>query len=133
MTELLDAWVEASPPEGLISELIDSLSGPKCSTDGKRDGLTWLAGAVAAGNAGGDLPGLLKLAVAGSSDKTIDVREAAAKLVTALIEVGAGFLAWACLLLDSLSDPTRHSCVRVQRLTGMQLWDSRPSTLDLES
>lgn len=93
VTELLDAWVEASPPEGLIAELLDSLSGPKCSTDGKRDGLTWLASAVASGNAGGDLPGLLRLAVVGSSDKTIDVREAAAKLVTALVEVSCVFLA----------------------------------------
>lgn len=86
VVEVLDAWASVAPVEALFDELLTTISSPKCCTDGRADALLWMATIVSAGNAGGCGSDGLKCAVLGSQDKTVEVREAASKLLGVMID-----------------------------------------------
>lgn len=46
VVEMLDAWVSAAGTESVMGELMEALTSPKCTADGKAEGISWLASLV---------------------------------------------------------------------------------------
>lgn len=87
MTEMLDAWVGVTSSSAVMSEVVEFYTSPKITADGKTETLRWLASLVAAGKLGECAGDALKTAVLGGADKAVEVRDAASKLMVALVEV----------------------------------------------
>ncbi|GAX77872.1 hypothetical protein CEUSTIGMA_g5314.t1 [Chlamydomonas eustigma] len=83
--DVLDAWSAACGSDGLISELLDCM-GAKCSSEGRAEGMSWLATCAAdAGRVSSShIPDFLKALALGSSDKASEVRTSASLLASAL-------------------------------------------------
>ena len=43
MVDMMEAWASVAGMETLAGELLDVLNSPKCTGDGKADGIGWLA------------------------------------------------------------------------------------------
>lgn len=43
VSEMMTDWVSVANPEGLVVELMEVLTSPKCTADGKAEGISWLA------------------------------------------------------------------------------------------
>ncbi|KAJ9516595.1 hypothetical protein QJQ45_015220 [Haematococcus lacustris] len=84
--EMLTAWVSVAPVDSLMPDFMEALLSPKCTADGRADGLAWLASLAETGKASSQLPDCMKALALGSSDKAGEVREAAGKLVAALLQ-----------------------------------------------
>lgn len=41
--DVMDAWGGTGCMEGVVTELLEALTGPKCTADGRVDGIGWLA------------------------------------------------------------------------------------------
>lgn len=87
MVEMLDAWAAVAPVDALAQELSEAVAAPKCSAEGRKLALEWLASVAASGRVGDALPDTVKTAALGSMDKAVEVREASSRLLLALIEV----------------------------------------------
>jgi hypothetical protein len=48
VVEMLDAWAAVAPVDSLVTELLEALLSPKCTADGKAEGIAWLASLVGA-------------------------------------------------------------------------------------
>ncbi len=55
VVETLDAWAAKAPVDSLVTELLEALLSPKCTADGKAEGIAWLASLVGAHTAGAGL------------------------------------------------------------------------------
>ncbi|KAJ9516943.1 hypothetical protein QJQ45_027414, partial [Haematococcus lacustris] len=84
--EMLTAWVSVAPVDSLMPDFMEALLSPKCTADGRADGLAWLASLAETGKASSQLPDCMKALALGSSDKAGEVREAAGRLVAALLQ-----------------------------------------------
>eukprot|EP00198_Chlamydomonas_reinhardtii_P006227 XP_001695563.1 microtubule associated protein [Chlamydomonas reinhardtii] len=101
VTEMLDAWVGVTSSSAVMSEVVEFYTSPKITADGKTETLRWLASLVAAGKLGECAGDALKTAVLGGADKAVEVRDAASKLMVALVEaVGPAELGAAAQGLD---------------------------------
>lgn len=90
---MLDAWASVCPLDSLVDEVMEAVSSPKCTADGKADAISWMASMAAQGKLVDFLTPSLRAVATGSGDKTAAAREAASKLVTGLLQVGQELLA----------------------------------------
>ncbi|KAG2491479.1 hypothetical protein HYH03_010264 [Edaphochlamys debaryana] len=102
VTEMLDAWVGVTSAGSVMPEVLEFYISAKITADGKTETLKWLAALTTAGKVGESAGDALRMGALGALDKAAEVRDAANKLLTALVEVvGAGELAAAAQGLES--------------------------------
>jgi hypothetical protein len=46
VTEMLSAWASVAPVDTLFNEVAEAITVPKCSNDGKKDGMNWVAATI---------------------------------------------------------------------------------------
>eukprot|EP00775_Hariotina_reticulata_P007310 gene7310-7523_t len=87
VVELLESWTLAAPLEAPFDELLEVLPSPKCVSEGMQAGIAWMASVYTAGKGTStDCVALAAKAVAiGAGYKTPQVREAAGKLLDAML------------------------------------------------
>ena len=83
----MDSWVAVVPPEKALPTVVDFLISSKSSAEGKVTILHWLKTLAAAKKLEKCLDQALKAAAVMSSDKAVEVREAAVRLGSSLSEV----------------------------------------------
>ncbi|KAL6753732.1 armadillo-type protein [Haematococcus lacustris] len=64
--EMLTAWVSVAPVDSLMPDFMEALLSPKCTADGRADGLAWLASLAETGKASSQLPDCMKALALGS-------------------------------------------------------------------
>ncbi|KXZ46795.1 TOG1 protein [Gonium pectorale] len=117
VTEMLDAWVSVAGASCVMPDLMEFYVSAKITADGKAETLKWLAALTAGGKAGECVPDALRAGALGTLDKAVEVRDAANKLITALIEViGVGELGAAAQSLDNSS--RKAALEAISKVTG---------------
>lgn len=86
---MLDAWVSVVPADRLVPSLVDFLTHPKASTDGKVTCLKWLMALVESQKAGTCAESIIKAISLALGDKSGETREAGTKLGLAISQVPA--------------------------------------------
>ncbi|GLC42611.1 hypothetical protein PLESTB_001118900 [Pleodorina starrii] len=117
VTEMLDAWVGVTSASCVMPDLMDFYVSSKITADGKAETLKWLASLVSGGKVSDCVPDALRAGAMGSADKAAEVRDAASKLMTALVEaVGAAELGAAAQSLDAAS--RKPAMEAISKITG---------------
>ncbi|KAG2440105.1 hypothetical protein HXX76_004219 [Chlamydomonas incerta] len=140
VTEMLDAWVGVTSAGAVMPEVVEFYSSPKITADGKAETLRWLGALVAGGKVGECAGDALKVAALGGADKAVEVRDAASKLMVALVEmVGPAELGAAAQGLDvnsrkaALEAITKITGAPVPVAVAAPVASSRPSTAAVRS
>ncbi|GIL97467.1 hypothetical protein Vretimale_3111 [Volvox reticuliferus] len=104
VTEMLDAWVGVTSASCVMPDVMEFYVSSKITADGKAETLKWMASLVSAGKVNDCVPDTLRAAAMGSADKAAEVRDAASKLMTILVETsGAAELGAIVQSLDAAS------------------------------
>ncbi|EFJ44246.1 microtubule organizing protein mora [Volvox carteri f. nagariensis] len=101
VTEMLDAWVGVTSASCVMPDVMDFYISSKITADGKAETLKWMASLASGAKISDCLVDILRAGGMGSTDKAAEVRDAASKLMIALVEtIGAAELGAAAQTLD---------------------------------
>ncbi|PNH12606.1 Protein MOR1 [Tetrabaena socialis] len=117
VVEMLDAWIAVTNPGCVMPDVMEFFTSAKITADGKAETLKWLAALVSGGRVGESVAEALRAGALGNLDKAAEVRDAATKLMVALVEVvGPAELAGAAHGLDAAS--RKAAIEAISKVTG---------------
>ncbi|GIL58886.1 hypothetical protein Vafri_13702 [Volvox africanus] len=117
VTEMLDAWVGVTSASCVMPDVMEFYVSSKITADGKAETLKWMASLVSGGKVSDCVSDALRAAAMGSADKAAEVRDAASKFVTILVETtGAAELG---AIVQSLDAASRKLAIEaISKVTG---------------